>query len=60
MRELDKLWEEVNALGGTFEPGDEYARGINETVGRVLDMIEKRGGADPLRHRDRLTEAAPN
>ena len=48
MKELDRLWAQVNALGGTAPEGDEYARGIVETVGRVLDMIEELGGQDPL------------
>lgn len=47
MGELDRLWGQVIALGGSAEDGDEYGRGINETVGVVLDMIEKLGGMDP-------------
>lgn len=48
MNKLDQLWAEVNALGGILDSDkDEYGRGINETVGVVLDMIEKLGGVDP-------------
>ena len=52
-KNLDAVWEEVNALGGTFGEYDDYGRGVSETVGRVLDIIESYGGMDPGERRRR-------
>lgn len=52
-RELDAIWEEVNALGGTFGEHDDYGRGVSETVNRVLDIIDTHGGMDPLARKAR-------
>lgn len=43
---LDNLWEEINAMGGV--PSSEYERGVNDTVGRVLALLEKMGAQDPV------------
>lgn len=57
MSTLDRLWEQVNALGGSILDDDEYGRGINETVDVVLDMIEKMGGTDPLARKQEADES---
>ena len=45
---LDAVWTAVNSLGGTFAPTDEWARGYNDAIEEILNIIERLGGCDPL------------
>ena len=47
---LDDLWSEVNALGGTAT--DAESHGYVAAIERVLNLIEARGGRDPLGRSD--------
>lgn len=47
--ELDKAWEEINALGGYVAPNDEVGKGYDKAIGDALDIIERLGGRDPAR-----------
>lgn len=42
---LDQVWEYVNAIGGS--PTNEYERGMNDAVGKALEVIERFGGMNP-------------
>ena len=44
---LDKLWDEINVLGGRSEQDSSYDQGIVDTVTKVLEIVEKLGGMDP-------------
>lgn len=48
---LDTAWAQINALGGTAEPGDEAGAAVNRNVDQALALIEALGGRDPLKRR---------
>lgn len=49
MRDLDKAWAAVNALGGYVDtPIGQFERGYGEALDAALGEIEKLGGMDPL------------
>lgn len=48
---LDKAYEVVNALGGTFDTRDDYERGFCAAIDAALAEIEKLGGRDPAARR---------
>jgi hypothetical protein len=50
MSELDKAWQEINALGGHVAPDDDHGLGYIKAIGDALDIIEKLGGKDPLQN----------
>lgn len=51
--ELDRLWDEVNALTGNC-PKDDYERGYGDAIDAVLTLLEKRDAKHPaLRPLDR-------
>ena len=50
-QELDLAWENINALGGTFDQNDHYERGFSDAINKALEEIEALGGRDPLPNR---------
>lgn len=45
---LDKVWEKINALGGTYSVGDLESTGYCKAIDDALAIIEDLGGQDPL------------
>jgi hypothetical protein len=54
---LDLAWEEINALGGVAEKGNEREQGFVAAIGKGLAVIEKLGGSDPLPKRHATAES---
>lgn len=48
---LDEAWEQINAIGGADEPGNEFARGVNSAVGHALTCLEDLGAKNPATRR---------
>ena len=55
--ELDEAWERINAMGGDFDPGADFAYGFSSAVESALAIIEELGGKDPAPARAKIEES---
>jgi hypothetical protein len=40
-KNLDQVWQEINALGGSSEQNNSYDQGIVDTVAKALEIVER-------------------
>lgn len=45
---LDAIWHDINALGGSYEPGNWAAMARDEALADCLAVVERHGGHDPF------------